>query len=738
MANNHNGMGPINLNNLFSNMGGSNNSNGSGGKNSGILGIIVLVILVILYMKGYVNLDSTGYESSGDNYSLEDILGGQNLTSSNTNQSSSSNSSATSWYNVMFGGTNGAGSSSSNTNYASYEDSSIKNSSSAKYTLMIYICGSNLETDGGYASADIEEMLKATIADEANIIVYTGGSKRWFDYGISSKTNQIYEIKNHKMNLVKDNLGLQNMGDPNTLASFMSFAKEKYPADKYALIMWDHGGGAVSGFGQDQNANKNDHLTIDEIKKAINTFGTKLEFVGFDACLMANMETAYALKDNAKYLVASEETEPGTGWDYLKILNNLSKNTSQSGSETAKTIIDSFIASNSSYRNPDATLSCIDLSKMNDVYTKVVSFMKDIKTTNFDRKNYNTFAKSLATTKAFGAGNIDTIDLIDFAKKMNTATSSELITAVQNAISYNKTNKYVENSNGMSIFIPNKKLSYYQAMLKIYQNIGIGSDYYNVLTHYANLVANGRQPTYTVNNNTYQNQTSSYSAATWLDALFSRQMKDYYEETKLDATKLKVQDKGDYYALALSKNDWNKIVKVESVTWYDDGKGYIDMGADSFFELDKNGDLKIESDGSWLAINGDNIHYEVYERTDNYEMGKVPALVNKERVNLILYFDKQNPDGEVLGYEPDYGEGNELYEKGLRPLIKGDTIDFIAPYYGYKGEFEDEYYINDPLVVSDEPLKVSYEYLGENEILIYYKLTDLFGNIFYTEPVVLE
>ena len=188
----------------------------------------------------------------------------------------------------------------------------------------------------------------------------------------------------------------------------------------------------------------------------------------------------------------------------------------------------------------------------------------------------------------------------------------------------------------------------------------------------------------------------------------------------------------------LSKNDWNKIVKVESVTWYDDGKGYIDMGADSFFELDKNGDLKIESDGSWLAINGDNIHYDVYERTDNYEMGKVPALVNKERVNLILYFDKQNPDGEVLGYEPDYGEGNELYEKGLRPLIKGDTIDFIAPYYGYKGEFEDEYYINDPLVVSDEPLKVSYEYLGENEILIYYKLTDLFGNIFYTEPVVLE
>ena len=104
MANNHNGMGPINLNNLFSNMGGSNNSNGSGGKNSGILGIIVLVILVILYMKGYVNLDSTGYESSGDNYSLEDILGGQNLTSSNTNQSSIANGFITTAFVICYRG----------------------------------------------------------------------------------------------------------------------------------------------------------------------------------------------------------------------------------------------------------------------------------------------------------------------------------------------------------------------------------------------------------------------------------------------------------------------------------------------------------------------------------------------------------------------------------------------------------------------------------------------------------
>ena len=137
----------------------------------------------------------------------------------------------------------------------------------------------------------------------------------------------------------------------------------------------------IAEINSDIQVYRNDKITIDEIKTAVDSFGTKLEFIGFDACLMANVETAYALKDGASFLIASEETEPGTGWDYIKILNNLSKDSSQIGSTTGKVIVDSFIASNSSFRNPDATLSVIDLSKMNDVYKNLISFMGDIKTT---------------------------------------------------------------------------------------------------------------------------------------------------------------------------------------------------------------------------------------------------------------------------------------------------------------------------------------------------------------------
>ncbi len=718
-----NGFVPINLN-----FGGSGNGNGSGMNK--IMYIIAIIFIVIVYFSrgGEIDVEQTNNSENGysDPTDISNLIGG-------------SNSSSTADLLNLFFGTGTSSTLNSNQDYVAFEDTSIKNTSQEKYTLMVYMCGSNLESDGGYASSDLEEMLKSTIADEMNVLIYTGGAKRWFDFGISNKTNQIYTIKNHKLVLVKDNLGLENMGNPNTLAGFLKFAKENYPAKKYGLIMWDHGGGAVAGFGMDQNGKANDALTIDEIKTALNSFGQKLEFVGFDACLMANVETAYALKDNANYMIASEETEPGTGWDYLKILNTLSKNTSQDGAVLGKTIVDSFIASNSSYRNPDATLSVVDLSKMNNVYSKLVAFMKEIKTTNFDKNKYNSFSRTVATSKAFGEGSLDSIDLIDFASKMNVKSSSDLINAVKAAVSYNKTNQYVENSNGLSIFIPYKKISYYNKMTSIYKNIGMGSDYTNVLNQYVNALANGKKPSYQVNNNTYNVQVEDYSSASWFDLLFRSNNSAMYEQTKIDTDKFEVEDKGDYYALSLSKEDWQLITKIESVLWYDDGKGYIDMGSDSLYDLDEEGDLKVTSNGEWISINGDNVHYEVIERTDNYEKGKVPAVINGERVNIILYFDKEVPDGIILGYEPDYEEINqELFERGLRNIHKGDKIDFVAPYYNHDGSFKDEYYINDTLIVGDDGLKVNYDYLGDGEIKLYYKLTDIYNNDYYTEPVILE
>ena len=614
----------------------------------------------------------------------------------------------------------------------------VSNAGDETYTLMIYMCGSNLESEGGYASSDIEEMLKSQLAKEVNLLIYTGGAQKWYDYGISNRTNQIYKIESGNLELVKDNIGKESMAKSETLTYFLNFCKENYPANKYGLILWDHGGGAVSGFGYDENiSDKNDTLTIDELKMSLDSFGTKLDFIGFDACLMANVETAYAVRNNADYFIASEETEPGSGWAYKKVLNQLSKNTSQNGAELAPQIIDTFIASNNGMFGADATLSCIDLSKMDNVYEKLVTFMNDIKTSKLDLNNFSNVSKAIKRTKAYADGEIDTIDLVNFSENINISASNDLSEAVKSAVIYNKTTDYVENSNGLSIYIPNKDLSFYQRMIKIYQNIGMTNEYISVLSQYANMSAGGRSDTYIVNNHEYEVDIPNYEEYDWYDENIASANENYYNEMNINVQKLEVIDKDDYYALHLSDKEWENIVSIESVLWYDDGEGYIDLGVDSYFEKDNDDDLKVTSDGKWVAINGQIVKYELVEHTDNYEKGKVPALLNGNRVNIIIYWDKDHPDGEVIGAEhADYYGDTTMYGRGLIDIKKGDEIDFIVDYYKYNGDYDDEYIYGDTLKVGKKGLKVSYEWIGDGECTIYYMLTDIYNNIYYTEPVI--
>ena len=613
----------------------------------------------------------------------------------------------------------------------------IVNSGTDKYTLMVYMCGSDLESSGGYASDDIEEMMNSQIADEINLLIYTGGANSWYNNQISSSRNQIFKVEKNELKLVNDNIGLKYFSKPDTLYEFLNWSKKNYPADKYGLVFWDHGGGAVSGFGFDEKeTNENESLTIDEIKLALDKFDTKLEFVGFDACLMANFETAYALKDWANYFIASEEAEPGSGWEYSKVINQLSKNTSQNTVEFGKVVVDSFISANDWLFGADATLSIVDLRKIDNVYNKLISFMKDIKSQKFDVNDYYSVSRTLKNSKAFADGQIDTVDLMDFSNKISVNSSSELTNAIKECVSYNKTTTNVENSNGLSIYFPNEVLNYYDKMLPIYKNIGFSNEYINIMNEYVNIIAGGTKGEYTVNNNTYQTG-ENFESYSWYDTDLIDEHEEYYNQNEIDVDQLEVEDRGDYYALHLTDEQWDGITNIGSSVWYDDGEGYIDLGIDSYFELDDTGDLKVEFDGTWVAINGNIVRYEVKERTDKYEKGYVHALLNGEEVNLVIYYDKKHPDGEVLGAEPidAYGD-TTLFGKGYIKIKKGDEIDFIFDYYDYDGTYNDQFITGDTLTVGKDGLTVSYEWIGDGECLIYYILTDMYNNKYYTEPVI--
>ena len=156
-------------------------------------------------------------------------------------------------------------------------------------TVMLYMCGTDLESKAGMATSDIQEILYAEISDKVNIIAETGGTAQWQNNVIKSDTNQRYKLTNDGLELLQDNMGRKSMVDPDTLSDFIKYCKKNYPADRYALIFWDHGGGSLTGYGYDQHFAK-DSMTLDEIAKALKNGGCSFDFVGFDACLMATLE----------------------------------------------------------------------------------------------------------------------------------------------------------------------------------------------------------------------------------------------------------------------------------------------------------------------------------------------------------------------------------------------------------------------------------------------------------------
>lgn len=119
-------------------------------------------------------------------------------------------------------------------------------------TIMVYICGTDLESKHGMASSDMQEMADATFGSNVNLILYTGGTKQWKTSGISNQVHQIYQIKNGKIKRLESDMGSKSMTDPTTLTSFIKYCSSNFPANRNQLILWDHGGGSVSGYGYDE------------------------------------------------------------------------------------------------------------------------------------------------------------------------------------------------------------------------------------------------------------------------------------------------------------------------------------------------------------------------------------------------------------------------------------------------------------------------------------------------------
>ena len=200
--------------------------------------------------------------------------------------------------------------------------------SEGSWTIFVYLCGSDLESRGGAGTKDISEMLSGCTGSNVRFVVETGGARTWRNNTVSTRRLGRYLIQNGQIREV-GNVAPSSMGEAATLSEFLTWGIGNYPSEHMGLILWDHGGGSITGVCFDE-LNQRDSLNLRELDTALNqAYGImwdKFDFIGFDACLMCTLETANVLATYSYYMVASQESEPGNGWDYSSIGRSLSQN----------------------------------------------------------------------------------------------------------------------------------------------------------------------------------------------------------------------------------------------------------------------------------------------------------------------------------------------------------------------------------------------------------------------------
>jgi len=243
-----------------------------------------------------------------------------------------------------------------------------------KYTFLTYLCGSDLESNGGEATYAFAQMLASSPDSNVKIIVCAGGSTKWSSEYLNSKLGDVkmayFEIipsavkdktittgdgkvmkaidvitsgnkylddLNNAYNAIinSDSVKLLNtpsqvsMAETATFENFLNFASTNYPADDYGLVLWNHGGGVSEGICYTEVSSngviKKDYLKSADLHDAIKNSGVgSLSLLGFDACLMGGADLDLTLQDCYRYMIASEEIEVG-GWEYTGIINTINQ-----------------------------------------------------------------------------------------------------------------------------------------------------------------------------------------------------------------------------------------------------------------------------------------------------------------------------------------------------------------------------------------------------------------------------
>ena len=627
-----------------------------------------------------------------------------------------------------------------------------------KVVVMAYIIGSNLEDDRGSASVNISQMKDATKKGEGlDFVIEAGGSDRWFTNGIKDATVGRYLVSGGELSEAQMRDDSLCMSEPEELTDFIKWTKENYPADRYMLVLWDHGGGFASGFGVDDlNKRQGDQRTMSasEIINAIGDAGVKFDLIGFDACLMQNIEYAYALEPYADYYLASQETEPAYGWFYTAGFGKLAEDPTLATEEFGRMMVSSY---DQLYRTmhdgeaqPENTLSLVDLTLVKPVYEQLTGLF-DSAVAEIKYKPAVFADLSAARSKSYQFYDNEQVDLVNFLTGLKKAdyrqevASDEdmdrLTDAVRTCIVYRNRDS-AEGINGLSVDFPYGDLYTYSSENEQLRAVKYSSEE-NFFNNFCSIMASQRMRQAEESGRFFDILSAGdFTGEDWYVKGF-----EDYDTTDLFVD-IPVKKTGDGYLPELPEKTWDTILDVSTRVYMvtDDGLMYI--GHEYIDAGESEGHPLVGMDDRWINING---HLACYEaetpiETDDGTVyrGTVQARLNdSDDITIHIEWDpvkedsEAGPEGHVTGYSFDDEEGSFFLKKGLEQFSTGDRIEFVFDWYSEDGKHKKTDTYGDAVtVVTDEHLTVrDGQFEPGTELEYYGVLTDVYQRELMTEAI---
>ena len=593
---------------------------------------------------------------------------------------------------------------------------------------------------------DMEEMRNAAPSDKVRFVVQTGGADGW-QSDVDDSVMQRFVIQNGSITEV-DTADLSSMGSPDTLSDFLVWGTENYASEHMGLIFWNHGGGSITGVCFDE-LHDNDSVSLMEMDAALMTCaeasGRKFDFIGYDACLMGTIEVANVLATYADYMYASEEMEPGSGWDYTAIGNYLAEHPETTAADLGKVVCDSFMEACKKQQDDSlTTLSVIDLSKIDALLSSFNSFARNMYAVGEDSVEVGEMIRGIEAADNFGGNNktegyTNMVDLggicdacASYAEGADAAKQ-----ALADAVVYKISGDTHPNASGLSVYYPLSVQGSNE--LSLFGKISVSPYYLSFVDRLNNTGAT-------------ENDFASYDDEQWFEdgeawewgETSDDSHWDYlddYEQTGESAyitfaEDPAVNDEG-VYGLTLDEDGIDNSAGICALVYElsEDGDSILELGETTDIVGDwESGSFSDNFDGYWLSLpDGQNLATYIVEETEDYVIYTSPILLNGDETNLRIrqYFS----DGHV----EIEGAWEGISEEGAssREIVKLTNGDVITPlYYAFSAEDEeDEFqFAGEEYTVSGSTV-IQYGLMPEGEYYYAFCIDDIYGDYYCTDPV---